>query len=286
MAVVSTTLEVGAVIVPVGLNKVAERKEPTFGRATQNGNPVERVERDKVTHEELDSETFPAVYGVWDDEKTKTGFHPIPQDLIDMIEGETKLESFAVTDFIDYADVPWERAVGCYFLTAQKGVNPKPLRLLYDALKTTGKAGVFKLVLRSRQQPAVVYAKNGGLFVNTMVWAEDFTPKAARAGEQIEAIASDPKMLAVAVSLIEALASGPEALDALTDDLRPKRDELIAEALAGKKPTAKKKAPAKVAEGDDPLMAALKASVADAGAKKAKTTKTTRTSSKKAAVAA
>lgn len=284
MAVVTTTLEVGAVIVPVGLNKVAERKEPSFGRATQNGNAIERVERDKVTHEELDAESFPAVPGVWDDEKAKTGFHPIQRDLIDMIEAETKLDSFAVTDFIDIEDVPFERAVGCYFLTAQKGVNPKPLRLLYDALKATGKAGVFKLVLRSRQQPAVIYAKNGGLFVNTMVWAEDFTPKAARAGEQIEAIASDPKMLAVAVSLIEALASGPEALDALTDDLRPKRDALIAEALAGKQPTTKKKAPAKkVAEGDDPLMAALKASVADAGQKKAKTT---RTSSKKAAVAA
>lgn len=264
MAVVNTTLEVGLLSVPIGLEKVADKKEPSFDRATKNGNPIARVERDAVTAEVVDDE-WPAVKGVWEDPKGKTGFREIAAELIEEINEATKIEAFQVDHFIPLEDVPFERAVGCYFVKAQRGANPKPLKILAEALKASGRAGVFKLTLRSRQQPAVVYAKNGGLFVNTLVFAEDFT-RGLSAGDQLAEVDADPKMVAVAVDLIENLGAGREALDALADDVRPLRDGLIADALAGKKIAKPEKAAAKKpAAGDDPLMAALQASVKESG---------------------
>lgn len=272
MAVTNTTLTVGLLAVPIGLEKIADTKEPSFDRATQNGNAIARIERDSVTAEVI-SEDFPVVRGVFEDPKGKTGFKPIPDEKIAEIEAATKIEEFAVEAFVPVEDLPTERFTSCYFVRAQKGVNAKPLRVLYDAMKASGKAGVFKLQLRSRQQPAVIYPKNGGLYVSTLAWAESFT-KAKQASEQLDAIEADPKMTAVAVNLIDQLTSTVEdSLDKLSDDLVPLRASLIEAALAGKPIKAKKgtKVKAPEVEDKDPLLAALEASVSQgAGPRKEK----------------
>lgn len=266
MAVTNTTLSFGMLSVPIGLDKIAEKREPSFDRATKNGNAIERIERDAVTAEVV-GEDFPAVKGVFEDPKSKTGFREIAAELIKEIEEATKLDAFEIEAFVPLADIPFERAVGCYYIKPQKGVNPKPLRILYDALKASEKAGVFKLTLRSRQQPAVVYAKNGGLYVNTLLFAEDFK-KAEHVGDVLADVKAEPQMVALAVDLIENMSAGVEALDSMTDDVRPLREKLVADALAGKKVTAPAKAKAKAAPAEDALMAALKASVKQSGEKK------------------
>lgn len=279
MAIVNTTLNVGLLSIPVGLSKVAEMKEPTFDRASKNGNAIARIEVDSVTGERLGDEEGDIIKGVFEDAKSKTGFKEIPAEKILEINEATKIEEFNIDAFVPLAEVPFERAVGCYMVKVQKGANAKPLKILHDALLASGKAGVFKLALRSRQQPAVIYAKNGGLFVNTLVFAQDFT-RGATAGEQLAAVAVEPKMVAVAVDLIENMTTTvAESLDTFQDDVRDLREQLIQDALAGKKIAAPKKAAKKAvaASDEDPLMAALKASVAESGKK---------ASSKKAAVAA
>jgi DNA end-binding protein Ku len=263
MAVTNTTLTVGLLAVPIGLEKIADAKEPTFDRATKNGNAIARIERDSVTAEVI-SEDFPVVRGVFENPKDKTGFREIPAEKIEEIEAATKIEEFAIEAFVPVEDLPVERFTSCYFVRAQKGVNAKPLRVLYDAMKASGKAGVFKLALRTRQQPAVIYAKNGGLYVNTLVYAGDFG-KAKQASEQLEAVEADPKMTAVAVNLIDQLSSTVEdSLDQLADDALPLREKLIQDALAGKEIKAPKKGakPKVEAEEKDPLLAALERSVA------------------------
>src|SRR3954464_9697729 len=108
MAVVNTTLEVGLLTVPVGLEKVAETKEPSFDRATKNGNAVARIEVDSVTGERLES-SEDIVKGGGEDAKSKTGFKEIPADKIAEINEATKIESFAVDSFVPLAEVPFER---------------------------------------------------------------------------------------------------------------------------------------------------------------------------------
>src|SRR3954452_13882791 len=105
--VTTTTLTVGMLSVPIGLEKVADKKEPTFDRATQNGNAIKRTEMDSVTGEAV-GEEWPAVRGVFADAKGKTGFTEIPAEKIEEIEAATKIEEFRIESFIDLAALPTE----------------------------------------------------------------------------------------------------------------------------------------------------------------------------------
>lgn len=270
MSVTNTTLQFGLVAVPVGLDKVAESKDVKFDRASKNGNAAKQQYVDSVTGELLEgADDFK--HGVWEDPKNKVGFREIAADVIAEIEVATKLDALEIETFIPVADVPFERAVGCYFVKPQKGTPAaKSLRLLYEALRKTKRAGVFKLVLRSRQQPAVVYAKNGGLYVNTLVWGEDFAAGVKRAEEVLASAEVEGKAVELATNLIEQMAGTVEDLDKLTDDVRPLRESLIADALKGKK-VAAKKAAAPAPAAADGLAEALEASIlAQASGKKKK----------------
>jgi DNA end-binding protein Ku len=266
MAVKNSTLTFGLVSVPVGLDKVADDNEIKLDRASAAGNPVKRQEIDAVTGEILEGKDAFA-RGVWEDPKNKVGFHEIAAEVVAEIDAATDIEAFEIEKFIPLSEVPFERAVGCYFVKAQKGVAAKPLRLLYEGLRKTKRAGIFKLVLKTRQQPAVVYAKNGGLYVNTLVWAEDFTSGVKRAEDALASADVDTKAVELAVSLIEQLSGDVTDLDALSDDIRPLRAALIEDALKGKKIAAPKKAAAPTPASDG-LMDQLEASIlANAGTK-------------------
>jgi DNA end-binding protein Ku len=257
--VLTTSLEVSGFAIPVKLRKVSVKRDVTFDRASPDGNPIGRVEIDKVTGEAL-GEDAEIQRGKFDGDV----FHAVPQDSIDAITEQTKLDTFAVTDFISLKDVPFERANDAYFL-APDG-NGRPLKLIYEAMRKTKKAGIGKLVLRSRQQPFVIYPAYNGVFLLTLSFAEDFK-QADEAGRVLEGVTVEKAHVDQAVMLIENLSSEAEALDTLTDDLIPLKAELIEKALAGQKIANTKKA-GKAAVAHDGLMDALRASVDEAEKRK------------------
>lgn len=274
----SATLTFGVVAIPVSLRKAAEANgEVKFDNASQSGNALNQRYVDAVTGEDCTARDGwrKGVFGSKpdkDDRATWGEFHEIPADALDAIAEATKIEDFEIEGFVDLDEVPFERAVGCYYIAPQRGSGKaagKSLKLLAAALAETETAGVLKLVVRTRQYPAVVYEKNGALFVNTLVWGADF----ANAKEAHEVLAGadepDAKMQAMAVQLVEALKVDVAVLDEMSDDLRPLQQELLDEALAGKpvKAPSKKKEAAPV----DGLAAALEASLAQSKPK-AKTT--------------
>lgn len=264
----SATLMCGVVAIPVSLRKAAEANgEVRFEAASQSGNALKQMYVDAVTGEDCTARDGWRK-GVFaskpdkDDRASWGDFHEVPVEAIKEIEEATKIEDFEIEGFIDLDEVPFERAVGCYYVAPQRGSGKaagKSLRLLAKALAETETAGVLKLVVRTRQYPAVIYEKDGALFVNTMVWGEDFAN--AKEAHEVLATADEPdaKMTAMAVQLVEAMRVDVETLDALRDDVRPLQQELLDAALAGKSvkaPTKKEKAPA------DGLEAALEASLA------------------------
>jgi DNA end-binding protein Ku len=264
-SITNTTLCVGLLVVPVGLKKMSESTDVRLDRASKDGNPIGRTEVDKVTGEVV----MPgdAQYGKYEDAKAGTGFRPISKDDIAAIEAETSIDTFDIEKFIPLADVPFERVQEAYYIVPQVGVSAKPLRLLHDALAKTKTAGVFKLVLRTRQHLAVIYAKNGALYINTLTFASDFR----RASEAREVIAATEKptaaMAAVAVDLIEAYTATGDVIDTFADDLIPLKHKLVAQALAGKKLTKKTASGKKQATGDA-FEEALRESVKQAQARK------------------
>jgi DNA end-binding protein Ku len=263
--VINTTLQVGATIfIPVAVKKIAAKKDVALENATRAGNRVAMPKIDSVTGEKITSEDV--VKGVWDGDT----FKPIPAEAIEAIEDATKIETFVITEFIPLASIPWERVQESYFLAPQresKGpAGAKAMALLHRGLAKSKSAGVLKIAFKSRQQLAIVYAQGGGLYLSTMVWAEDWAQ--ADEANMLADVAVEKNQAAMVVTLIEAL-TAPDAqvaLDSKSDDLRPLRAALITEALAGK-PVKKGKAKA-AAPVQDGMEAALEASLAAALAAK------------------
>lgn len=263
MAGQNTLLEVQAeggisrFVVPVKLEKISVRADVTLDSASPNGNKIKQVKTDAVTGEPVASDEVKK--GVFDNPKDGTGFREIPQDALDAIEAETKLDSFQINYFVPVKDLPKERFSAAYYLTPQSGVNPRPLKLLYEALKRTKHAGVFKLCLRSRQYPAAVYALNGGLVVNLLHFAADFK-KVKEADRALAEVAVPAEHVKVATELIEALSTDASVLDTFEDDLLPLKSELVEKALAGR-PLPKSKKKKAVEPATDELFEQLAASV-------------------------
>jgi len=259
----TTTLEIGPArlfSIPVKIRKVSVKKDVTLDRASPDGNPLGRVEIDKVTGETV--EYADVKRGKFDGEH----FHEIPADMLAAIEEQTKLDSLAVEHFIPLKDLPFERANDAYFL-APDG-NARPLRLLYEALVKAKRAGVGKLVFRSRQQPFVIYPAHGGLFMLTLSFASDFA-EAGEAGTAISGVEVPKDQVALAMELVETLATDAEVLDGFEDDLLPLKTELVERALAGQRIEAKVKQK-KAVVAHDGMMDSLRASVAEAQASKVK----------------
>lgn len=268
-------LQIGTFAIPCAMRKVTDKQDVKLGRASQSGNKIKRQEIDVETGEIVTTEDVQR--GVWEGEK----FRSIPAEAIDAIMAETTPDddnTFSLDCFIPVKDIPFSRATAAYYIGPKKDGPKKPLALLHKALAKTKRAGVFKVVLTSRQHLAVVYAQNGGLMVNLLSYAGDFS-RAARASEALEGVEVDKRELDMAVQLVEVLSDEATVLDSYEDDLVALKAKLVEEALAGRTIKVRgPKEPTPAADGDA-LMAALRASVADADKRKS-------SSGKKAAAAA
>lgn len=277
-SVLNTTLEFGVVSVPIAVMPARSSRDVELDNASPDGNAMNQVYVDAVLGTKCERADWrKGIFRSKPDKKDRStwgDFTEIPADAIAEIEEGAQVETFEIKEFVPLAEVPFERARGCYFIAPQHGSGgaaSKPLKLLYEALKQSKRAGVVKIVIRKRQHPAVIYAKNGGLFLNTLAWAEDFA--AAKEAEEVLAAAeAEPKMVAMAIDLVEALGGDGTLLDSMTDDLRPEKERLLEEALAGK--PVKAKAKAKPEKKSDDLAALLEESIKQSGAKKAKTKST------------
>lgn len=261
-SVLNTNLQIGMFTVPVAFYPLADKQDPELVQATAEGHEVGITPYDKVTGETIDSdEILKGVRGV------DGVFHPISKDDLESIEAATKLDYFEIESFIPVAGVPWQRGLKSYYLMAPSKSPVAPLALLHAALVKSKTAGIMKIVLRSRQQEAIVYARGKGLWVTTLAWSEDWT-RAAEAESYLEHCQASPSHLKMAVDLIAAhMAEDPQAaLDAPSDDLRVARKALIDEALAGK--PVKPKSKVATAKTVDNLQAMLEASMQSAPKRK------------------
>lgn len=264
----STTLSFGMVSAPVAVKKIADKKEISFSLASPSGNGVKQVYMDTVTGEIVGDKTE-CLSGIYDDPKNKVGFHEIPKEARDAIDAAGLIDGIVIDGYMPLSEVPFERVESAYFLApgAKTGtVATKPLALLRDAMEQEGVAGYGKLTFTKKQRAFVVFAKDGGLFLNTLVFAEDFA-QADEAADALAGVETDEKTLGLAKTLITAQAGSRADLDAYTDTTRGEKESLVEAALAGEKIEAPEfvAAPAPVID----LEAALLASIGTAAEKKA-----------------
>lgn len=180
-------------------------------------------------------------------------------DELAKIAEQTRLDRMEVVSFVDVTRVPRARTVGAYYVGVADEKAAKPLRLIFEALRSTRRAAVVKLTKRTRQSLGVVVASNKTLMLMELVWAEDHREPPARALAIQKAHVSD-REVAQACKLVNAMSDSMESLNELRDDALALREELRAKALRGE--VAEVIVPKAVQDEQDDVMAQLEASLA------------------------
>ena len=175
-----------------------------------------------------------------------------PDDLAKIKLKSTKV--IEIEGFIDSGEVHPTLYESPYFAGPDGSVAAKPYSLLTQALKTSGKVAVGKVVLRDREDAVMIAPLDGGLVLYKLR-----SPKELRKMEsvpQIEEREVNKDELKLSVSLVESMTSTLEKLD-LTDRYRDALREMIEAKIAGKEVVS-------VAEEEKPvvdIMTALKQSI-------------------------
>ena len=175
-----------------------------------------------------------------------------PEDLAKIKLKSTKV--IEIEGFIDASEVHPTLYESPYFAGPDGMVAAKTYSLLTEALKTSGKVGVGKVVLRDREEVVMIAPLDGGLVLYKLR-----NPSELRKMEsvpQIEKKEINKDELKLSISLVESMASSLKDLD-LTDRYRDALREMIEAKVAGKEVVT-------VAEEEKPvvdIMTALKQSI-------------------------
>lgn len=139
----------------------------------------------------------------------------------------------------------------------------KPYALLLKAMETSGKVGIARFVMRSKQYLCAVRPDDGHLTLSTMIYADEVNdPQEVPELEPVAGVEVSDRELAMASQLVESLVTEFEPAK-YHDTHREKVMELVERKAAGESGLVE--APAAVSEEKVvDLMAALEASVAAA----------------------
>ncbi|WP_341729379.1 Ku protein [Brooklawnia sp.] len=163
-----------------------------------------------------------------------------------------------IATFVDESEIDPVYFEKTYLIEAN-GVGVKPYVLLRDALTKTGKAGVVKVALRTRESLALIRPRGELLVMDTMLWPDEVRdPSFASPGDDVRASEAEVGM---AEMFIDQMSGRWEPSD-YTDSYRAALEELVAAKLDGAEIP---EVPEDHGSGEVvDLMAALRASVAAA----------------------
>jgi DNA end-binding protein Ku len=169
-----------------------------------------------------------------------------------------------ISDFVNLSDIDpvyFDRAY--YLLPAEHA--EKAYRLLGEAMENTGKVGIAKFTMRSKEYLAALRPSDGVIVLETMHFSNEVTP-ASKLDEAPREVKVDTRELHMAEKLIEGLSTEfkPEQYH---DEYRQRVLELVQKKAHGESVVSQPKHAARETRAAD-LMAALEASLSKARNKK------------------
>ncbi|HEX9936765.1 MAG TPA: Ku protein [Longimicrobium sp.] len=145
------SISFGLVSIPVGLFSAETRDEISFRQLDRkNLSPIGYRKYNKATGQEVESDDIVKGYE-YDDER----YVLISDEDLRRANPE-KTQTVDITDFVDLDDIDPEYYDKPYYLAPLKKNNTKAYALLREALKRSGKVGIAKVVIRSREYLAAV----------------------------------------------------------------------------------------------------------------------------------
>jgi len=184
----------------------------------------------------------------------------IEPDEIEAIKLETK-KTLELVQFVDILDIPPVYFDKPYFLAPTDDLAEDAFRVVRDALKQTGKAGIGQLAMRGQEYLVAVRPCGSGLLLETLHY-EDEIRKTDPFFSSISKKTAEKDLLEVAKQLIERK-SGPFDAGAFKDHYADAIRELVTRKAKGYKPAKGKTEAEPRFKGGNvvDLMSALKSSL-------------------------
>jgi len=276
-AIWSGAISFGLVNIPIKLVTAVDRKNVSF-REIRRGDHS-RIRHRKVAQadgEEIDKDDIVKGYEIAPDR-----YVVIEPDELKALDARAS-RTIEIEDFVDLADIDPIYYDSSYYLVPGETAS-KPYKLLHEAMTESGKAGIARFVLRTKQYLAVIRPLGDALAVSTLVYDDEVVTTARLDGLPDADIEVNDKELAMARQLIESLSSDWEP-EKYEDDYRQRVLEMIEAKAAGEEVVT---VPDGEKESGDvvDLMAALEASLQAAksggGKAKAKPKKKAKTATKR-----
>jgi DNA end-binding protein Ku len=256
-AIWSGSISFGLVNIPIKLYNAVSKKSVSFNQIdAKSGSRVRMKRVSATTGEEVAQEDILKGY-----ELSPDRYVTIQPEELEALDPEAT-RAVDLEEFVDLVDIDPIFYDSPYYIAPTKGAE-KPYTLLVRAMEESGKVGIARFVMRSKQYLAALRPKDGKLLLSTMVYADEISDE-GQIGEfdMLGKIELSDRELAMAQQLIESL-SGDFEPEKYRDEYRERVLDLIRRKSEGVEEVVEAPAaiePTKVVD----LMAALEASVKEA----------------------
>jgi DNA end-binding protein Ku len=259
-AIWSGAISFGLVNVPVKLFSATSPKTVRFHQlSSKTGVRIRQKRVDPSTDEEVPYEDIVKGYEV-----TPDHYVTIEPDELDALDPKAT-KTIDIEEFVDLAEIDPIYYDHSYYLAPSAG-GAKAYRLLLDSMRESGKVGIGRVVLRSKQQLCALRPTGDVLTLTTMLWGDEvLSPDRVDELESVDEAPANERELKMAEQLIESLSAAWDP-NAFHDEYREQVLNLIERKAAGEKIAVQPQAEEPAAAPD--LMAALEASLAAAGEEK------------------
>jgi DNA end-binding protein Ku len=258
------SISFGLVNIPIKLHTATEDKDIKLRTLHKKcHSPVKYEKVCSVCEEELQPDDIVKAY-----EYTKGKYVVLEDEELESLRKENEDKAVEIIDFVKMEEIDPIYYNRSYYMSPNEG-GGKAYSLLRKALKESQKVGLAKIIIRAKEQLAIVR-----VYENTLVMETIHFPDEVRSSADVPSVPAEDKVtdkeLDTAIMLIDQLTTefNPEKY---TDDYRTALLELIESKRTGQETvTSKEKEP--VTNVTD-LMAALQASIDRTKPEKAETVK-------------
>jgi len=253
-AIWTGAISFGLVNVPVKLYSATSPKTVRFHQLSgKTGARIRQKRVDPSTGDEVAFEDIVKGYEI-----TPERYVLITPDELDALDPKAT-KTIDIEDFVDLSEIDPIYYDHSYYLAPTAG-SAKPYRLLLDAMRESGKVGIGRVVLRSKQQLAALRPTGDVLTLSTMLFGDEvLKPDRLDELDAVSEAEASERELSMARQLIDSLSSDFEP-SKYRDDYRDRVLDLIERKAAGEEIAVQPEAEEREAAPD--LMAALEASLA------------------------
>jgi DNA end-binding protein Ku len=256
-AIWSGAISFGLVNVPVKLYSATSPKTVRFHQlSSKTGARIRQKRVDPSTDEEVPYEEIVKGFEI-----TPDRYVTIDPEELDALDPKAT-KTVDIVEFVDISEIDPIYYDHSYYLAPAAG-GAKPYRLLLEAMKESGKVGIGRVVLRSKQQLCALRPTGDVLTLTTMLWGDEvLAPDRLDELESVDEAEASDRELKMAEQLIESLSADWDPGE-FHDEYRARVLDLIERKAAGEEIAVQPQAEEPEAAPD--LMAALEASLAAVG---------------------